>query len=66
MNKWIYPVLQIRICWILNELILTGKKYNLNSYGERPHRGYTLVDCKQKSIENYRFWYGLISKWLEY
>lgn len=42
------------------------RKYNLNSYGERPHRDYTLVDCKQKSVENYRFWYGLLSKWLEY
>ena len=41
----------------------------MNSYGERPHRGYTLVKTeirKQKSTENYRFWYGLLSKWLEY
>lgn len=47
---------------MLNEPMLTGRKYNLNSYGERPHRDYTLVDCKQKSVENYRFWYGLLSE----
>lgn len=40
---------------MLSELMLTGKKYNLNSYWERPNRDYTLIDCKQKSIENYRF-----------